>query len=210
MKNNTSTIIFACALGIICALLLSTVSQYTKPYRLENAKLEKVLNFLEALEVPISEGLDAKGLLNLYEEKVTEKELESITFYEYAETDSGAKVIKAIAVIFTGAGLWGPIEGVIAFEPDLKTIRGIRFYKQEETPGLGGEIGSDWFQEQFENKQIISGNNVPGFEIIKPGRISDINSVDGISGATMTCDKVQIILETLFIEIWKERNNYVQ
>jgi len=75
---------------------------------------------------------------------------------------------------------------------------------------LGGEIGSDWIQEQFKNKQIIKGDNTPGFEIIKPGGITNINSVDGISGATMTCDNVQLILETLFMEIWKERNNYVQ
>ncbi len=210
VKGNISTIIFACVLGIICASLLSTVSQYTKPYREENEKLEKVLNFLEALEVPINKELDAKGLLNLYVEKVTVKELGTLTLYEYSENESGTIIIKSIAVNFTGAGLWGPIEGVIAFEPDLKTIRGIRFYRQEETPGLGGEIGSEWFQDQFKNKQIATLAGIPGFTIIKPGRVADINSVDGISGATMTCDKVQLILRNLFTEIWKERDNYVQ
>ena len=92
----------------------------------------------------------------------------------------------AVAVPFSGPGLWGGIEGVMALEPDLVTIRGVRFYKQEETPGLGGEIGSDTFQNQFAGKRMISPEGVAGFRIVKPGTGADVNSVDGISGATLT------------------------
>ena len=66
-----------------------------------------------------------------------------------------------MAVPFSGSGVWGPIEGVLALEPDMQTIRGVRFYKQEETPGLGGEIASDWFQAQFKGKTLVSAAGDP-------------------------------------------------
>ena len=212
MKDNIITIIFACILGLVCASLLAFVSQFTTPFRLENEKADRAHNFMAALEIPIDKNWDTKELLKVFEEKVRVTELGSFVLYEYIEGDSDSPLPKAIAIEFSGAGLWAPIKGVIAFEPDLKTIRGIRFYQHEETPGLGGEISSEWFQSQFQKKQIISKDGTPGFLINKPGPRAeiDINAVDGITGATMTSDLVQIILDTLAKKLWKERSKYVR
>jgi len=210
MKDNIFTIIFACILGLVCASLLAFVSQFTTPFRLENENADRAHNFMASLEIPIDKNWDTKELLKVFEEKVIPKDLGDFKLYEYIEGASDSPLPKAIAIEFSGAGLWGPIKGVIAFEPDLKTIRGIRFYQHEETPGLGGEISSEWFQNQFQKKQIISKDGTPGFLIKKPGVEIDINSVDGISGATMTSDLVQKILDTFFKELWKERSEYVR
>jgi Na+-transporting NADH:ubiquinone oxidoreductase subunit C len=107
-------------------------------------------------------------------------------------------------------GLWGVIKGVLALQPDLQTIKGISFYQQEETPGLGGEIGSEWFAKQFVGKRILSGSGAPGFRVLRPGASPGPNEVDGISGATMTSNRVQLMLDSLSKAIEKERSAYVQ
>jgi Na+-transporting NADH:ubiquinone oxidoreductase subunit C len=107
-------------------------------------------------------------------------------------------------------GLWGVIKGVLALQPDLRTIRAISFYQQEETPGLGGEIASDWFRRQFENKQLASADGQAGFRVLKPGGRAGPAEVDGISGATMTSQRVELMLDNLARSIAEEREQYVQ
>ena len=86
----------------------------------------------------------------------------------------------------------------------METIRGLTFYEQEETPGLGGEIASRWFRDQFVGKSIVDGSGNPGIIISSSGE-SAANKVDGISGATMTCDKVQMILNEVINKISQEK-----
>jgi len=87
-----------------------------------------------------------------------------------------------------GAGLWGPIWGYIALQPDLKTIAGAYFDHASETPGLGSKIKDEpWFQEQFVGKVIDFSNSDALFEIVKGGAPEGAESkVDAITGATMT------------------------
>ncbi len=108
---------------------------------------------------------------------------------------------KVTAVAFAGPGLWGPIEGYLALDPDMRTIHGITFYKQEETPGLGGEIGAQWFQQQFVGKTIVGPDGKPGIELVGGGKASGDNEVDAISGATLTSDKVQAMLKDVMEKI---------
>jgi Na+-transporting NADH:ubiquinone oxidoreductase subunit C len=210
VKDSTRTLLFAGILGLICALALAGVSQLTAPYRQANEKAEEVRNYLSALGVPGREGASSQKLLDLFEKNVRVEKLGNKTVYQYIP-ESGSQVeIKAVAVPFSGVGLWGPIRGVLALEPDFTTIRGIRFFDQQETPGLGGEIGAAWFQDQFVGKRMLSSKGEPGFTINKPGSPEGVNSVDGITGATMTSSRVQTILDNLAKELWKEKQSNVQ
>lgn len=208
MRDNARTILFAAVLGIICSIMLAGANLFTAPYRLANEKAEEVRNFLAALEVPVSAEADSKTLLEIFNRDIKVLELGKLTLYEYRPEKSEKPI--ALAVPFSGSGLWGPVKGVLALEPDLLTIRGVRFYQQEETPGLGGEIGSDWFQEQFKGKEIVSGDGKPGFRVLKSGGTADRNSVDGITGATMTSDRVQTMMNNLARALWEERSKYVR
>lgn len=92
--------------------------------------------------------------------------------------------IKVIPIY--GAGLWGPIWGYIALNPDNRTIAGAYFDHESETPGLGGKIKDDpSFREQFAGKTIDYSAEQP-FAIIKGGAQGAENAVDAITGATMT------------------------
>ncbi len=209
MKDNVRTIVFAIVLGLVCSLVLVAASQFTAPYRDANEKAERVRNFLAALEVPVDAGAGSKVLLAIFDKNVRVAKLGSIEAYEYVPEAAAEKPV-AIAVPFSGPGLWAPIYGVLALEPDLRTIRGIRFYKHEETPSLGGEISADWFQDQFRGKEIVSADGSSGVQILKPGSSGGKNAVDGITGATVTSELVQGMLDKLAEELGRERENYVQ
>jgi Na+-transporting NADH:ubiquinone oxidoreductase subunit C len=208
VKDSVRTLVFASVLGIVCSLLLAAVNLYTAPYRKANEDAEEVQNILSVLKVPTEPDWDSKTLLEAFEKSVRVMDLGDLTLYENISDPSNPGEVVVVAVPFSGPGLWGPIKGVMSFEPDLLTIRGISFYQQEETPGLG--IGAEWFQKQFEGKEIVSGSGDPGFRILKPGSAADENSVDGITGATMTSERVQTIIDGLAKELWKERKGYVQ
>jgi Na+-transporting NADH:ubiquinone oxidoreductase subunit C len=210
VKDNTRTLIFAGLLGLVCALLLAGVSQFTAPYRQANERAEEVRNYLSALGVPGWEGVSSQELLDVFERNVRVEEQGGRKVYQYVPATGSQGRPLAVAVPFSGTGLWGPIRGVLALEPDFTTIRGIRFFDQQETPGLGGEIGAQWFQDQFVGKRIVSAGGDPGFQITKPGAATAINSVDGITGATMTSDRVEVILDNLAKELLKEESSDVQ
>ncbi len=208
MSDNVRTVIFASVLAFVCSLVLATVSRFTGPYRKANERAEEVRNFLQALEVPVDPDAGSEALLDVFSRNVQTRELDQLSLYEYLPEGADADQPVAVAVPFSGAGLWGPIKGVLALERDLITIRGIRFYQQEETPGLGGEIGSDWFTSQFRGKKMVSDSGTPGFNIIKPGSEPDDNSVDGITGATMTSDRVRLMLNDLAMVLSEGRSGH--
>lgn len=201
MKGNAYTIYFAALLGVICALLLTAAANFTASYREANSQAEKILNILTVLKVPLEPNLSSKELVEIFNTNI-QKQPGDMTIYTYSPPDANDK---AFAVEFSGQGLWGPIKGFLALESDMRTIRGLSFYQQEETPGLGGEITSGSFREQFVGKSIVNESDIPGI-IINGGTKSKPNKVDAITGATMTCDKVQQMLNRTIETIVKGQN----
>jgi Na+-transporting NADH:ubiquinone oxidoreductase subunit C len=203
VKGNTYTIGFAAVLGCVCALLLTAAASFTKPYKQANQKAEEALNILKALKVPLPQDVSSMEVVEIREKNVQEKEMDGLTSYVYSPPEADGKVL-GVAVRFAGPGLWGPVKGCLALEPDMKTIRGMTIYEQKETPGLGGEIVAPWFRDQFVDKSIVDAAGNPGI-IISMSSEQAPNKVDGISGATMTCDKLQAMLNEAIRRIVEEK-----
>ncbi len=102
----------------------------------------------------------------------------------------------------SGYGLWDFIGGYLAIKPDGKTVIGISWYEQKETPGLGANIAEADWQSQFPGKQIFLADSTGqidmsraqiGITVVR-GKVSDVlgsspkalSSVDGMAGATLT------------------------
>jgi Na+-transporting NADH:ubiquinone oxidoreductase subunit C len=201
MKGNVYTLIYAAVLGITCAMVLTFAASFTAPYKKANAEAEEVKNILLALDVSMPEKASSEELLEIYKNNVQEQQRGSIKTYVYKPSDDNKG---AIAMRFTGPGLWGPIKGFLALDPEITKIKGITFYEQEETPGLGGEIVKSSFRDKFVGLMIRDQAGKPGI-IIKNGGEAASNKVDGISGATMTCDKVQEMLNEAIKSIVEEK-----
>ena len=98
-----------------------------------------------------------------------------------------------------GMGLWSTMYGFIALGPDGSTVKGLKFYKQAETPGLGGEVDSRNWLSLWPGKRIYDENGDIRIRVAK-GTVgaaagwtgatarggSAIYQVDGISGSTLT------------------------
>ncbi len=99
-----------------------------------------------------------------------------------------------------GKGLWGPIWGNISLKDDFKTVYGVTFGHQGETPGLGAEIATEKFQSQFPGKTIFDDSyNFTSVEVVKGGAATlpsdkQIHGVDAISGGTITSKGVSAML----------------
>jgi Na+-transporting NADH:ubiquinone oxidoreductase subunit C len=202
VTDKVYTLVYAATVGTVCALLLAGAGRFTRPYREANEEAEKVSNILRVLGVPFEDGASAEELVGVFKRTIREQDRGGLSIYVYSDSTSGQPV--AIAVPFAGPGLWGPVEGFLALEPDMRTIRGITFHKHEETPGLGGEIGAPWFRGQFKGKSILSASGKPGLRVRRGKGATAANEVDGITGATMTCTKVEAMLNAVVAKIVKE------
>jgi Na+-transporting NADH:ubiquinone oxidoreductase subunit C len=90
-----------------------------------------------------------------------------------------------------GNGLWGPVWGNMTLKSDFATIEGVTFDHKGETPGLGAEISTPVFENQFPGKKIFDDNGeFTSVKVIKGGvknsSIDPVHGVDAISGGTIT------------------------
>ena len=94
-----------------------------------------------------------------------------------------------------GNGLWDEIWANVALEDDFNTVVGVSFDHKAETPGLGAEIKDNKnFPAQFVGKQISPEGVYTSVVVRKGGARNLAYEVDGISGATVTCDGVTEML----------------
>ena len=106
---------------------------------------------------------------------------------------TGDKTVQQVVLPIEGIGMWGTLYGLLAVDRDGKTIRGITFYDQKETPGLGGEISNPKWQALWVGRHAYDANWEPKISIIKGNAgppSQDPHRVDAISGATITSNGV--------------------
>jgi Na+-transporting NADH:ubiquinone oxidoreductase subunit C len=195
-KGSLYTLVYAAVLGLVCALTLTAMDQFTGPRKAANARAEEVRNILGVLDIPADANASPGELLGIFDSRVTEEERDGRVFYSYDHPEKG--LLRAVR--FAGPGLWGPVEGFLCFEEDMNTISAVSFYKHEETPGLGGEISSSAFTGQFEGLSAVGPDGSPGIRVVGDGADGP-NEVDAISGATMTSDKVEDMLNRVIAEV---------
>ena len=101
--------------------------------------------------------------------------------------------IEQVVLPIEGMGMWGTMYGAMALDRDGKTIRGLTFYDQKETPGLGGEISNPRWQALWVGRHAFDANWEPKLAVIKGNAgppAQDPHRVDAISGATITSNGV--------------------
>jgi Na+-transporting NADH:ubiquinone oxidoreductase subunit C len=232
--SNKATFLFSSVMVVIIAILLSITAISLAPYQAKNIRIEKMKNILTSV------AIDAKTAETeeLYEQYITqqivlnnkgEEVTGTITAFdidlkkEMDKTKTGKadeqlfplficnKDKKSFFIVpIRGKGLWGPIWGYISLEGDMNTIYGASFGHKSETPGLGAEIETKKFQQQFIGKKIFdkSGDFV-SVTVLKGGASPDnMHAVDAISGATITSNGVtEMFKRTLsnYIPYFKNR-----
>lgn len=170
---------------VVTAFFSSVVIGFAR-FTSERVEANRQLAFERAvLEVfGLAEGKTAGQLHDTFVSRITEDG------GTYLLADEGA--IKGYAVMVGGKGFWAPIKGVVGIGADRRTITGISFFEQNETPGLGGEIVEPEFRDEFVGKVISASGDPIG---IKPlGSVLGESEVYAITGATQTCIRLEKFL----------------
>ena len=223
-NSNKYTLIYSVVMVVIVATLLTVVAIGLQPAQKKNIELEKKSNILASLNISstpqtveslydehIIESfvIDVEGekienveafLINLKDELRKAPNEQQWPVYQGKAKDGSSKIIFTLY----GKGLWGPIWGYIALNEDLSSVYGIYFDHKSETPGLGAEISTSKFQDQFKNKSIFNSNGeFVSIDVIKTGAGDNINAVDAISGGTITSRGVSDMLKTCLVSYLK-------
>lgn len=218
-EGNLYTFLFAFGICVICSLGLALAYSNLRPRQLANIKLDKQKNIMVASGILSKEVIGSKSreaLSQLFADNfesqvldlkgnITDKTVDMVPpksktdliLYKRKAVD-GSRPIYVFPI--AGKGLWSTMYGYFALEDDLNTVKGITFYQHGETPGLGAEVDQAWFTANYVGKRILNKNgNLVSVSIVK-GKVKDIpeglkpHSVDGISGATLTCNGVNAFL----------------
>ena len=206
---------------IVVAVILSMAATMLQPRQLKNLEIEKKKSMLESINIPA----DRKNAEELYDKYITESivlnskgdEVKGVDAFTidmkieqkkpldqqnlavfFAKPDDGEKVT---ILPLEGKGLWGPIWGYISLKPDMNTIYGITFDHKGETPGLGAEINTSWFENQFKGMSLFDNGNFVSVKVLKSNEKPIAHhSVDAISGGTITSKGLQNMLYDCLIK----------
>jgi Na+-transporting NADH:ubiquinone oxidoreductase subunit C len=113
--------------------------------------------------------------------------------------------IKKYVIPLYGMGLWGAIWGDLALSSDFLTIQGANFDHKGETPGLGSDLATPMFAARFQGKTIFDEQgSIRQFRVAKGGVITLPETerryaVDALSGATLTSDGIQKMLNDCIV-----------
>ncbi len=191
MKEKIKMIMFVLVLGSVLTAALVSVDAFTAPYIKANTRKKLQESILKAADIAFTEETLEEVFSKEMEERIFPEEFQNKGARE--EDKKKFYVTKAGEFIFEyrGSGLQDEIYGAIAFNPDLETIKGVTIVSQKETPGLGGRIGEQGFLDRFRSKKIF-----PRLRITRAGKANGENEVDGLTGATLSCNAFEDILNS--------------
>lgn len=233
MYSNGYIFRYAAILVILVAAVLSTTALVLKPYQDKNDAIDKMQSILaasgfkdvkpvEAIELfnknvtnmividpqgNVVDDFTGEGKenskafkINLKEELYKKSVQKPFELAIYVVQKDGEKIY---IIPLRGVGLWGPLWGNIALKDDFKTVVGVTFGHKSETPGLGAEIETPIFEDQFPGKTIFDSNGkFVSIGVVKGGlanQPTEMQShlVDAISGGTITSNGVDGMLKNV-------------
>jgi Na+-transporting NADH:ubiquinone oxidoreductase subunit C len=162
--------------------IIYTLSKDTIAFN-EALRLRRAILYAAGVVVPES-GQETD---RIYAERVEESKDGDGNIKYYRVKGESSKDVKNIVIVTRGAGLWGEITAAIGYDVSGKTISGIEIIDQNETPGLGGRIGENWFKQQFRGKH---------YPISLVGEQATVgpNEIQAITGASYSSKAIQDIV----------------
>lgn len=222
-NSNTYIITYATIMVVVVAAILSFAAISLKPMQQANVRVEK----MGAILTSIGEGQEAATAVNksaYIEEEYNKYIVSAFCVDAQGNKVEGADAFNALdnlAEVFTlkeampvfeakladgtvlyvlpttGKGLWGDIWSYVALNSDCNTIYGVVFDHKSETPGLGAEIASTTFADQFIGKKLFNNGEFTSITLTKGVGSSEgnPNAVDAVSGGTLTSNGVTAMLQ---------------
>jgi Na+-transporting NADH:ubiquinone oxidoreductase subunit C len=176
LKEAIYTIIFMIVMTTICVGGISIVYQKSKKQISLNQEMFLRKAVLQAAGI-LPDNADAAKISEVFQARLKYIEADGKAWYQ---VNNGNFVFPV-----SGTGLWGKIDAVVGLKKDGKTLTGISFTKNNETPGLGARITEPWFCNQFKDK------TGPMSFVPEGSKSASSNQFDAITGATITTNAVK-------------------
>ena len=168
-KNSIVRMIVALtAVGVLSSIILVNIYSYSTPkIKINNeAETEKAIGEI----FPGTKSIETlKG--NIYKAK-----------------DEQSKIL-GYAFLAEGNGYQGAIKLLIGVDEGLKTLEGMEVLESQETPGLGAEINTASFKNQFKGLPLTR-----NIEYVKNQKPSETYQIEAITGATISSRAVVNII----------------
>lgn len=211
-QSNVYTVVYASVMVIIVAAVLAFTALTLKPAQEQNVKVDKMKQILSSVYVSAtSENAEAqynKYIVDSYVMNENGDRMDGTAFNVDMAVQSRQDADKRQLPVFIcklddgsqkyilpmyGSGLWGPIWGYVSVDENGNTVYGAYFSHKGETPGLGAEISTPIFTDQYKGKQLFVGGIFKSIAVEKAGQkaIDGAEQVDAISGGTITSKGVQ-------------------
>jgi Na+-transporting NADH:ubiquinone oxidoreductase subunit C len=216
-ESNAYTFIFSIIMCVVVGIALAMAAMALKPAQDKNVENEKKQSILSAIQVEVAHKeaenefdkyvknalvLDANGKIVSEDfkeafaisalDQFKNVPLEERKYPLFIAEKEGKKLY---VMPVAGQGLWAGVWGYVAVGEDLNTVAGASFAHKSETPGLGAEIETPFFESQFPGKKIHDETgNFTSIRVLKPGGAKTEHTVDGISGGTFTSKGVDEML----------------
>lgn len=179
----SNTLIVAIGVSFVCSILVASAAVMLQPRQLRNAEeyRQRIILDVAGLYEP---GADIAAAYAAIEETTTELASgETAPVYLVMDGSRAEQIILPIE----GPGLWSTMYGYLAVENDGNTVRGLRFYRHGETPGLGDQVDKPAWREQWQGKKLYGPDGEPRIEVVKGPAPDDSDyQIDGLAGATLT------------------------
>lgn len=191
IRRSLFTLLFMLLVTVVFVSGLTAMYLATRETVQANEQLFLKRAVLYAANIPVP-GERAE-LERVYEQRVRAvvDSAGRVAYYEIRQEPAGGLSSYVLPVV--GQGLWGPLESVVGVRKDLKTLTGIEFTRQNETPGLGARIEEAWFKEQFRGKRWP-------LATVPEGGPAGEQEFEAITGATNTSNGVKGILNERLAE----------
>ncbi|MCD7969203.1 MAG: NADH:ubiquinone reductase (Na(+)-transporting) subunit C [Alistipes sp.] len=223
-NSNTYIIVYSTIMVVVVALILSFAAMQLQPLQKANAENEMKSAILQSIGegAGAAKAEDKTAYINeQYEKYIVDsyavrpngekvEDADAFALLADLKKEYGKPEDQRLLPIFVsrsddgtmryiiplyGAGLWGPVWGYLALNDDWRTIYGVVFDHKSETPGLGAEIATPQFEDQFKNKSIFSGDRLVGISVLKGNSAGNDNAVDAVSGGTITSRGVENMIK---------------
>lgn len=207
-NSNLYTVLYAAVMVVIVAFLLVFISSGLKERQQTNITQDAYKQILASLGVRDVENptkeyqaivkgdylVQSDGTLVAYDGPFCttyKSEFKEGRLHLFVAEINGKRFY---VIPVNGLGLWGDIWGFISVNEDRETVYNTYFSHKSETPGLGGEMATLYFQERFIGKKIVDNGDVV-LSVVKNGQVKNSAfQVDGLSGATITSKGIDAML----------------
>lgn len=211
------TVVFSLVVTFILVLPLTVANELTKAQVEQNTRVSDATSILIAMGQTVDKTKPTATIAAydaLEKFKKADGKLVPVTNEEVEKARKAKAAIQPLffkgegpsgtvwAGGFTGPGLWGNVTLALGFSQDLTRIVGYYPIAQVETPGLGARIADQWFVDQFAGQKVPESGV---FRFVAGNGTGDANkdndTLDGVTGATITTNAVRDILNGAVVEM---------